>query len=94
MYCFLLGVGAAALHTLTLWWTVTTLRPVRTWRVLLLVWCGTLLRIPLVAAILVAAASHSLQMVLLGITGFVLARLALTSLICQRLAKPQQILPS
>jgi hypothetical protein len=77
-----------------LWWTVSALRPVRKWQALLVVCCGTVLRTALVTAVLVGSAGRSLHMLLLSVAGFVLARPILTGLIGQRLAKPQQVLPS
>jgi len=78
---FLAGVLSAALHTLSLWWTVTTMRPQGRRPALALVWCGAGLRILIVGAICAAAASYSLRLALFTIAAFALARLVMIRLI-------------
>ncbi len=94
LYCFLAGVLSAALHALTLWWAVATMRPRRAGRALVVVWCGALLRSLLAGAVLALAASHSLRSALLSAPTFALTHLVLTRLISQRLIKSVPALPS
>jgi len=94
LYWFLAGVLSAALHTLTLWWTVATIRPKSSGRALVVAWAGAGLRMAVVAGVCAAAASHSLSMALLTIATFALARLVLTNLISQRMRKSEPVLPS
>jgi F1F0 ATPase subunit 2 len=93
--CWLVaGTLSGAFYTLTLWWTVSALRPKNTVRALLLAWGGALLRSTVVAVVLTAAASHALYLALLAFAGFMVARFTLTRLIWRRLIKPELALPN